>query len=188
MIRQKKKKYVHSTPETTSLNILNREFKQDDPNKVWLTDVTEFKLRNGKKVFLSAIYDLGSKKIVSYEISLRNDNQLVFNTFNKAKNKNKTEGIIFHSDRGYQYTNRNFNQKLKQAKMTQSMSRVGRCIDNGPMEGFWGLLKSEIFKSKKYIFEDYNQAKKEIKKYIKFFNGDRISLKMAALIQAQPSN
>nr|WP_232237481.1 IS3 family transposase [Macrococcus caseolyticus] len=72
--------------------------------------------------------------------------------------------------------------------MIQSMSRVSRCIDNGPMEGFWGLLKSEIFKSKKYIFDDFNQANKEIRNYINFFNGKRISLKMAALIQAQPSN
>ncbi|WP_424153891.1 IS3 family transposase, partial [Staphylococcus debuckii] len=53
---------------------------------------------------------------------------------------------------------------------------------------FWGLLKSEIFKGKKCVFEDFNHAKKEINEYIKFFNEDRISLKMAALIQAQPSN
>ncbi|QPT47696.1 IS3 family transposase [Macrococcoides caseolyticum] len=188
LIRQKKKKYIRSTPETTALNVLNREFQQDKPNKVWLTDVTEFKLRNGKKVYLSAIYDLGSKKIISYEISQRNDNPLVFKTFNKAINKHDTEGIIFHSDRGFQYTNRNFNKKIQEAKMIQSMSRVSRCIDNGPMEGFWGLLKSEIFKSKKYIFDDFNQANKEIRNYINFFNGKRISLKMAALIQAQPSN
>nr|WP_269669191.1 IS3 family transposase [Macrococcus caseolyticus] len=63
LIRQKKKKYIRSTPETTALNVLNREFQQDKPNKVWLTDVTEFKLRNGKKVYLSAIYDLGSKRL-----------------------------------------------------------------------------------------------------------------------------
>ncbi|PNY83150.1 IS3 family transposase, partial [Staphylococcus agnetis] len=63
LIRQKKKKYVSSTPETTASNVLNREFKTDESNKIWLTDVTEFKLRNGQKVYLSAIYDLGSKKV-----------------------------------------------------------------------------------------------------------------------------
>ena len=63
---------------------MNRAFKQDEANKVWLTDVTEIKLKNGQKVYLSAIYDLGSKKIVSYQVSKRNDNQLVFNTFDKA--------------------------------------------------------------------------------------------------------
>lgn len=187
-IRQKKKKYIPSTPETTALNVLNRAFKQDEANKVWLTDVTEIKLKNGQKVYLSAIYDLGSKKIVSYEVSKRNDNQLVFNTFDKALKSNNPEGIIFHSDRGFQYTGKNFKRKILEAKMIQSMSRVGRCIDNGPMESFWGLLKSEIFKGKKYVFEDFNHAKKEINEYIKFFNEDRISLKMAALIQAQPSN
>lgn len=154
LIRQKKKRYIRSIPETTALNVLNREFQQNEPNKVLLTDVTEFKLRNGKKVYLSAIYDLGSKKIVSYEISRRNDNPLVFNTFNKSKNKNVTEGIIFHTDRGFQYINRNFNKKLKETKMIQSMTRVSRCIDNGPMERCWGLLRSEIFKSKKYVFDE----------------------------------
>ncbi|ULG71584.1 IS3 family transposase [Macrococcus brunensis] len=68
------------------------------------------------------------------------------------------------------------------------MSRGGRCIDNGPMEGFFGLLKSEIFKGKSKIFDDFCHAKKELDKYINFFNQERISLKMAALIQAQPSN
>ncbi|NCE77387.1 IS3 family transposase, partial [Anaerotruncus sp. X29] len=152
-IRQKKKKYIPSTPETTALNILNRAFKQDEANKIWLTDVTEIKLKNGQKVYLSAIYDLGSKKIVSYEISKRNDNQLVFSTFDKALKNNNSEGIIFHSDRGSQYTTKNFKRKIIEAKMIQSMSRVGKCIDNGPMESFWGLLKSEMFKGEKCVFE-----------------------------------
>ncbi|MDG4944077.1 IS3 family transposase [Staphylococcus agnetis] len=141
LIRQKKKKYVSSTPETTSSNVLNREFKIDEPNKIWLTDVTEFKLRNGQKVYLSAIYDLGSKKVISHEISKRNDNELVFKTFDKAKINNNPQGILFHSDRGFQYTSRKFQKRLNETGMIQSMSRVSRCIDNGPMECFWGLLK-----------------------------------------------
>ena len=72
----------------------------------------------------------------------------MFNTFDKALKSDNPEGIIFHSDRGFQYTGKNFKRKILEAKMIQSMSRVGRCIDNGPMESFWGLLKSEIFKGK----------------------------------------
>ncbi|QDX01237.1 hypothetical protein DWB90_09410 [Staphylococcus chromogenes] len=92
--------------------MLNREFKIDEPNKIWLTDVTEFKLRNGQKVYLSAIYDLGSKKVISHEISKRNDNELVFKTFDKAVINNNPQGILFHSDRGFQYTSRKFQKDL----------------------------------------------------------------------------
>ncbi len=77
---------------------------------------------------------------------------------------------------------------IKKASMKQSMSRVGRCIDNGPMEGFWGLLKSEVFKDKPQTFNDIKHAIKQINEYIKFYNSKRISLKMAALIKAQPTN
>ncbi len=61
---------------------------------------------------------------------------------------------IFHSDRGFQYTNNTFKSKLESAEMTQSMSRVGKCIDNGPMEGFFGILKSEMFYGKQFLTMD----------------------------------
>ncbi|HDB3129762.1 TPA: IS3 family transposase, partial [Staphylococcus aureus] len=143
-------RYKPFTPEVTAQNILNRSFNETKKNKKWLTDVTEFKLKNGNKVYLSAIYDLGSKTILSYELSSSNNNQLVFNTLDKAVKKVKnTKGIIFHSDRGFQYTSRSFKAKLKEHKMIQSMSRVGCCIDNGPMESVWGMMKSEIYKGNK---------------------------------------
>ncbi|WP_180991478.1 IS3 family transposase, partial [Mammaliicoccus sciuri] len=172
----------------TSQNILNRKFTTSKVNKVWLTDVTEFKLKNGSKVYLSAIYDLGAKKVISHVVSSQNNNKLVYDTFNKAIIKRNTEGIIFHSDRGFQYTSVLFREMIKNASMKQSMSRVGRCIDNGPMEGFWGLLKSEVFKDKPQSFNDIKHAIKQINEYIKFYNSKRISLKMAALIKAQPTN
>ena len=70
-----------------------------------------------------------------------NINKLVFDTLDKAVLENPNAHPLFHSDRGFQYTSRTFHRKLLDAGMTQSMSRVGRCIDNGPMEGFWGILK-----------------------------------------------
>lgn len=73
-------------------------------------------------------------------LSEHNDNSLVFETFDKAVVVNPDAHPLFHSDRGSQYTSRTFHQKLEEAHMTQSMSRVGHCIDNGPMEGFWGIL------------------------------------------------
>lgn len=184
VIRRKKKRYIKSNPDITALNILNRKFDEKHPNKKWLTDVTEFKLKNGKKIYLSAIYDLGSKKIISYELNTSNNNRFVFNTLKKAVGVvKKTEGIILHSDRGYQYTSTSFKIMLDHLGIEQSMSRPGRCIDNGPMEGVWGIMKSELFRGEKHIiFDNKNSAVKVIDSYIEVFNKDRITLKMATLI------
>ncbi len=73
-----------------------------------------------------------------------NNNALVFDTFDEAVKNNPDDHPLFHSDRGYQYTNRSFHSRLKEAGMMQSMSRVAKCIDNGPMEGFWGILKRDV--------------------------------------------
>ena len=145
--RVKKKNYILSTPEITAKNMLNRDFHADAPNKKWLTDVTEFKYYKGaevKKLYLSAILDLYDRRIVSYKIGESNNNELVFSTFDEAVALNPNAHPLFHSDRGFQYTTKTFHQKLVNARMRQSMSRVGRCIDNGPMEGFWGILKLEM--------------------------------------------
>lgn len=89
--------------------------------------------------------DLYDRYPVSFVISRRNDNNLVIRTFDKAITSNPDEKPIFHSDRGFQYTNIVFQKKLKKQEMAQSMSRVGHCIDNGPTEGFWGIIKTEMY-------------------------------------------
>ncbi len=183
VIRRKRKKYIQNTPAYVAENVLNREFNETVPNKKWLTDVTEFRLNNGQKAYLSSIYDLGSKKIISHEINLSNNNEFVFKTLKKAMKGRNTKDILLHSDRGYQYTSPTFKKLLKDNGMIQSMSRVSKCIDNGPMENVWGILKSELFRgSKKHSFENIEKAKYSINQYIKFFNEDRITLKMAAFI------
>ena len=145
-IRKKKKKYKTVKPEETAENKLARNFYTTAPNKKWVTDVTEFKIPNShKKLYLSAILDLYDRYPIAFVISGRNDNRLVFKTFDKAIEKNPAAKPIFHSDRGFQYTNKNFQKKLKDTDMIQSMSRVGHCIDNGPIEGFWGIIKSEMY-------------------------------------------
>ena len=140
-------------PQCTAENVLNRQFHADKPNEKWLTDVTEFKWYEGitvHKVYLSAILDLYDRRIVAYVVGERNDNPLVFKTFDKAVKANPDAHPLFHSDRGFQYTNRTFNAKLEKAGMTQSMSRVAHCIDNGPMEGFWGILKRERYYGRRF--------------------------------------
>ncbi len=78
---------------------------------------------------------------------------------------------IFHSDRGFQYTNKTFHQKLVDAGMTQSMSRVGTCLDNAPMEGWWGILKSEMYYLKKFTSRE--TLANAIENYIHFYNTSR---------------
>lgn len=97
---------------------------------------------------MNVILDLCGKRPVAYEYSNHNENTLVFNTFDKALSANSGVKPHFHSDRGYQYTSKTFRQKIVDVGMTQSMSRVARCIDNGPMEGFWGIMKREMYYGK----------------------------------------
>lgn len=179
VIRRRTKRYVKSTPQITAENILNREFVADNQNEKWLTDVTEFKLANGSKAYLSAILYIADNSIISYVIGKSNNNKLVFDTLDKAIEANPTAMPLFHSDRGFQYTSKTFKYKLNAINAVQSMSRVGRCIDNGPMEAFWGTLKSEMYYLRKFsTFEELEQA---IDEYIKFYNTKRLQKKLKGM-------
>ena len=160
-----------SDPAYVAENILNREFKSDMINQKWVTDVSEFKYGVGEddkkgKLYLSVILDLCDRRPVAFVYSTRNDNPLVFDTFDKAVAANPGATPLLHSDRGYQYTSKAFRRRILAAGMTQSMSRVARCIDNGPMEGFWGLMKREMYYGKKY------KTKEELQERIdEYFRG-----------------
>ncbi|WP_367114478.1 IS3 family transposase, partial [Desulfuribacillus stibiiarsenatis] len=169
--RRKRKNYIHSTPEITAENILNRQFESNQFGTKWLTDVTEMKYGIQNKAYLSAILDLADKSIVSFVLGHSNNNELVFKTFDIAHQVYPDAKPIFHSDRGFQYTNKIFKKKLDDAKMTQSMSRVARCIDNGPMESFWGMLKSEMYYLSK--FNSYEELESAIMEYIEYYNNRR---------------
>ena len=172
VIRRKKKKYHASKPEATADNKLKRDFSATRPNEKWATDVTEFKVpETGKKLYLSAIFDLYDRFPVAYVVSKRNDNKLVFDTYDKALAKNPTAKPLFHSDRGYQYTSRAFQNKLQKQGMNQSMSRVGHCIDNGPTEGLWGIIKSEMYCM--YQITDEYSLRTAIDNYMKFYAEER---------------
>jgi len=171
-----------ANPQYIAENVLNREFTAESPNQKWLTDVTEFKYYIGAekhKVFLSAILDLYDRRIVSYVIGNSNNNSLVFDTFDTAIAENPGAKPLCHSDRGFQYTNRVFHAKLEAAGMTQSMSRVAKCIDNGPMEGFWGILKRERYYGKR--FTDQETLVKMIENYIEYYNNKRLQRNLGVL-------
>ena len=172
VIRKKKKKYTYSKPDETAENVLQRDFYATTPNQKWATDVTEFKVPGDKKkIYLSAIIDLYDRYPVAYVISGRNDNKLVFKTFDKAIMANPNAKPIFHSDRGFQYTSKIFKKNLEKQEMTQSMSRVGHCIDNGPTEGFWGIIKSEMYQM--YEITDEKSLRNAIADYIRFYSEER---------------
>lgn len=112
VIRKKKKKYKSAATAETAENKLGRDFDADAPNEKWATDVTEFKIPGTqKKLYLSAILDLYDRYPVSHVISCRNDNHLVFQTFEKAIAANPDAKPLFHSDRGFQYTSKVFKRK-----------------------------------------------------------------------------
>lgn len=109
--------------------------------------------------------------MVAYVISTRNDNQLVFETFDKAIAAKPNAKLLFHSNRGFQYTSKVFQKKLKEHEMEQFMSQVGHCIDNGPTKGFWGIIKSEMYQM--YKITDETSLRFTISDYIRFYSEER---------------
>jgi len=186
-IRKKKVNRKKVKPDYVAENILKRNFVADNPNEKWLTDVTEFSVQNdSRKLYLSPIMDLYDNSIIEYKLSFRNNNMLVFKMFEKAIEKYPEAKPIFHSDRGFQYTSAVFKRKLSDNEMTQSMSRAGKCIDNGPMEGFFGTLKSEMFYKKR--FASIEELKKRIIEYIEFYNNERYQKKLKCLAPIEYRN
>ena len=186
-IRRKKVNRKKIKPEYTKENILSRDFSSNNPNEKWLTDVTEFAIsRDNRKLYLSPIMDLYDNSIIQYELSFKNNNNLVFKMFDKAIKKHPNAKPIFHSDRGYQYTGNIFKRKIEDAKMTQSMSRVGKCIDNGPMEGFFGTLKTEMFYEKN--FRTLEELRDKIVEHIKFYNEKRFQKRLGCMAPIEYRN
>ena len=178
-----------ANPQFIAENVLNREFTAEAPNQKWLTDVTEFKYYIGievHKVYLSAILDLYDRRIVKFVIGDSNSNALVFHTFDAAITDNPGATPLCHSDRGFQYTNRIFHAKLEAAGMTQSMSRVAKCIDNGPMEGFWGILKRERYYGRR--FTDRESLVVMIENYIDYYNHRRLQRNLGVLTPIEKHN
>lgn len=186
-IRRKKVNRIRVKPGYTKENILARDFTAKTPNEKWLTDVTEFSIPgDSRKLYLSPIMDLYDNSIIVYELSFRNNNQLVFKMFDKAIEKYPDAKPIIHSDRGFQYTNNIFKNKIEDAGMIQSMSRVGKCIDNGPMEGFFGTLKAEMFYGK--TFKSLEELKDRIVEYIKFYNEERFQKRLGCMAPLEYRN
>ena len=157
-------------------NVLERDFCTQAPNRKWATDVTEFKIGD-KKAYLSPILDMYNGEIVSYTISDSPDLCMVMNMVNSAIKKVKPqEGLVLHSDQGWHYQHMQYQLALKRNGIIQSMSRKGNCLDNAMMENFFGIMKSELLYLQE--FKNMDHFKKELRKYIHYYNNDRIKLRL----------
>ena len=139
-------------------NVLERDFSTQAPNRKWATDVTEFKIGD-RKAYLSPILDMFNGEIISYTISDSPDLRMVL-----------------HSDQGWHYQHMQYQMALKRNGIIQSMSRKGNCLDNAMMENFFGIMKSELLYLQE--FKDMEHFKQELKKYIHYYNNDRIKLRL----------
>lgn len=183
VIRVKKYKSYKGEQGKIAPNILNRAFKAKHPNQKWATDVTEFNVK-GEKLYLSPIIDLYNQEIISYELSESPNFKSVMTMLDKAFRKVQiSKNILLHSDQGWQYQMKQYQHKLQQKGITQSMSRKGNCLDNAVIENFFGIVKSELFHLKKY--DSIVQLKEEIKDYINYYNHDRIKLNLNGMSPIQ---
>lgn len=173
VIKKKRPTYSKVTEEHVSENVLNRQFHAEKPNQKWCTDVTELRYGNGKKAYLSAIIDLYDHSIISWVLSQSNNNRLVRETIEKAMKKNPGSQPLLHSDRGFQYTSHMYQKLSRKYQFSKSMSRVSRCLDNQPIERFWGTFKEEKFYRESY--SDFNQLKYSVSSYIRYYNNYRYS-------------
>lgn len=160
-------------------NILQRDFNARKNNEKWVTDVTEFSVKD-EKLYLSPVMDLFNGEIIAYSISERPTMKMINGMLENAFSVLKTQDMpVLHSDQGWQYQMRSYQTKLKERGIMQSMSRKGNCLDNAAMESFFGTLKSECFYLQK--FKSIRELKRAIDEYINYYNNERIRLKLKGL-------
>lgn len=160
-----------------------RNFKTERCNEIWSTDVSEFHIAAGK-LYLSPILDLHNREIVSYNISTSPNYEQIKDMLAKAFNKYKDlKGLILTSDQGWQYQMQEYHNALEEKGIIQSMSRKGNCLDNSPMENFFGKMKNEMFFGYEYTFNTLEELKKEMEDYISYYNNQRITEKLNWIIE-----
>lgn len=160
----------------TAPNVLNRDFSAAGPCEKLTTDISQFVIK-GVRLYLSPMLDLWNGEIISYTVSHSPNLALVMKMLRKAfRRMGATSGTMLHSDQGWHYQHAQYQLMLKERGIIQSMSRKGNCLDNSVMENFFGLLKNEFY----YVnhFDDEQTFLKGLAEYIKYYNNDRIKLRL----------
>lgn len=165
-----------------------RNFETTKCNEKWSTDVSEFHIAAGK-LYLSPIIDLHNCEIISYSISRSPNFKQTKDMLDKAFEKNQNlDGLIFQSDQGWQYQMEPYHRFLKDKGIIQSMSRKGNCLDNSPIENFFGKMKNEMFYGHEYEFKTLDELEIAMKGYIEYYNTKRITVKLKGLTPVQYRN
>ena len=156
-----------------------RDFSTSGSNQKWTTDVSEFRAPAGK-LYLSPVMDMYDRSIISYDISEHPDfvqtKRMIDRAFDQYKN---LEGLIFHSDQGWQYQMKPYQTWLKDKGIRQSFSRKGNCMDNSLMENFFSIMKNEMYYG--YTYSSIEELRKAMEEYILYYNTERINAKRKGL-------
>ena len=157
-------------------NVLNRDFAASGPYEKLTTDISQFVIGD-RKLYLSPVLDMWNGEIISYTVSHSPNLALVMKMLKKAFRRiGDRSGTMLHSDQGWHYQHAHYQWALRERGIIQSMSRKGNCLDNSVMENFFGLLKNEFY----YVnhFADEQTFLKGLADYIKYYNNDRIKLRL----------
>lgn len=178
-----KKSKEHRTFE----NRLNRHFHPAHPCQVFCTDITYLPF-NQRMAYLSVIKDIASREVVAWNLSMHLQMDIVFDTIKNLKNNQAVASLknaLIHSDQGFHYTSPEYISKIKELEMTQSMSRRGNCIDNAPIESFFGHFKDEVDYGSCKTFEELRALTAE---YINYYNNERYQWDLQKMTPVQYRN
>lgn len=169
----------------TCANKLDRQFDQQEPHKVLLTDITYIYFKNGRKAYLSVVKDGASREALAYHLSTSLKMDIVYTTLDKLSEREDFiphPDCILHSDQGVHYTHPEYRKRVSKLGITQSMSRRGNCWDNAPMESFFGHMKDEVdFKACTSVFE----VKQAVEEYMYYYNNCRYQWSLQKMTPVQ---
>ena len=170
--RRKRKKTTNSQHNyPIAPNLLQREFQAAQPNTKWLSDITYIPTAQGW-LYLAVVLDMFSRKVVGWAMDQTLESVLTIRALKMAlQTRNPEPGLIHHSDRGNQYAAADYQQLLQKHRINGSMSAIGNCYDNAPIESFFGTLKSELVHFRHYVTR--KEARSDIFAYIEGFYNTR---------------
>ena len=186
-MRQKRKYSSHKGDVGKKAeNLIQRQFEGSKTMEKCYTDVTEFAIpASTQKLYLSPVLDGFNSEIIAYNLSTSPNLEQVKTMLEQAFTEKHYENTILHSDQGWQYQHDSYHQFLEGKGIQASMSRKGNSPDNGMMESFFGILKSEMFYGYEKSFESLKQLEQAIVNYIDYYNNKRIKVKLKGLSPVQ---
>ena len=186
-MRQKRKYSSHKGDVGKKAeNLIQRQFEGSKTMEKCYTDVTEFAIpASTRKLYLSSVLDGCNSEIIAYNLSTSPNLEQVKTMLEQAFTEKRYENMILHSDQGWQYQHDYYHQFLESKGIQASMSRKGNSPDNGMMESFFGILKSEMLYGYEKSFQSLKQLEQAIVDYIDYYNNKRIKVKLKGLSPVQ---